>query len=67
MTDSSAPPNSASRKHPNSNLARGIDELDALEVSGGSIGIRKPSLDDAFLALTGESAASAAMRAEAVR
>lgn len=39
MTDSSAPPNSASRKHPNSNLARGIDELDAL----GSLAIKRTS------------------------
>lgn len=39
MTDSSAPPNSASRKHPTSNLARGIDELDAL----GSLAIAKRS------------------------
>ncbi|WP_285113605.1 ATP-binding cassette domain-containing protein [Leifsonia sp. fls2-241-R2A-40a] len=35
-------------------LRTAIDELDALGVTGGSIGIRKPSLDDAFLALTGQ-------------
>ncbi|MFP3464724.1 ATP-binding cassette domain-containing protein [Leifsonia sp. SIMBA_070] len=37
-------------------LRTAIDELDALHVPGGSIGIRKPSLDDAFLALTGQQA-----------
>src|SRR4051794_24212125 len=35
-------------------LRTAIDELDALGVTGGSIGIRTPSLDDAFLALTGQ-------------
>jgi hypothetical protein len=39
MTDSSVPPNSASRKHPTTNLARGIDELDAV----GSLAIAKRS------------------------
>ena len=39
MTDSSAPPNSASRKHPTANLARGMDELDAV----GSHAIAKRS------------------------
>jgi hypothetical protein len=39
MTDSTVPPNSASRKHPTTNLARGIDELDAV----GSLAIAKRS------------------------
>lgn len=34
-------------------LRSAIDELDALALPGASIAIRKPSLDDAFLALTG--------------
>jgi ABC-2 type transport system ATP-binding protein len=36
-------------------LRDAIDTLDALRIPGASIGIRKPSLDDAFLALTGQS------------
>jgi ABC-2 type transport system ATP-binding protein len=49
-------------------LRSAIDELDALGVAGGSIGIRKPSLDDAFLALTGQHTATAAASGkEAVR
>ena len=36
-------------------LRAAIAELDALGLTDGSIGIRKPSLDDAFLALTGQS------------
>lgn len=47
-------------------LRAAIDQLDALGVPGGSIGIRKPSLDDAFLALTGQSARTAPQK-EAVR
>ncbi|MGO4536911.1 ATP-binding cassette domain-containing protein [Leifsonia sp. 2MCAF36] len=39
-------------------LRTAIDELDALGVTGGSIGIRKPSLDDAFLALTGQASST---------
>jgi hypothetical protein len=39
MTDSTVPPNSASRKHPTTSLARGIDELDAV----GSLAIAKRS------------------------
>jgi ABC-2 type transport system ATP-binding protein len=35
-------------------LRTAIDELDGLRIPGASIGIRKPSLDDAFLALTGQ-------------
>ncbi|MDR6969909.1 ATP-binding cassette domain-containing protein [Leifsonia shinshuensis] len=38
-------------------LRAAIDDLDALAVPGASIAIRKPSLDDAFLALTGQQAA----------
>lgn len=34
-------------------LRAAIDELDALALPGVSVGIRRPSLDDAFLALTG--------------
>lgn len=37
MTDSSVPPNSASRKHPTANLTRGMDELDAV----GSLALAK--------------------------
>lgn len=37
-------------------LRAAIDELDALALPGASVGIRKPSLDDAFLALTGSTA-----------
>ena len=49
-------------------LRTAIDELDALRVPDGSIGIRKPSLDDAFLALTGQSSFTAAeIEKEAVR
>ncbi|MGO4299558.1 ATP-binding cassette domain-containing protein [Leifsonia sp. RAF41] len=49
-------------------LRTAIDELDALRVPDGSIGIRKPSLDDAFLALTGQSSSTAAeIEKEAVR
>lgn len=49
-------------------LRSAIDELDALGVPGGSIGIRKPSLDDAFLALTGQlSVPTPATQKEAVR
>ncbi|WP_313545989.1 ATP-binding cassette domain-containing protein [Leifsonia aquatica] len=35
-------------------LRAAIDELDDLALPGASIGIRKPSLDDAFLALTNQ-------------
>ncbi|MGH1548130.1 ATP-binding cassette domain-containing protein [Leifsonia poae] len=48
-------------------LRTAIDELDALGVAGGAIGIRKPSLDDAFLALTGQPTASTPTEKEAVR
>ncbi|MEV8214783.1 ATP-binding cassette domain-containing protein [Leifsonia sp. NPDC077715] len=51
-------------------LRTAIDELDALGAAGGAIGIRKPSLDDAFLALTGQptaSTTSTASEKEAVR
>jgi len=49
-------------------LRTAIDELDALRVPAGSIGIRKPSLDDAFLALTGQSSFTATeIEKEAVR
>ncbi|ANF33113.1 ABC transporter ATP-binding protein [Leifsonia xyli] len=39
-------------------LRTAIDQLDALGIADGTIGIRKPSLDDAFLALTGQSTAA---------
>jgi len=50
-------------------LRTAIDQLDALGIAGGTIGIRKPSLDDAFLALTGQPAStvSTATEKEAVR
>jgi ABC-2 type transport system ATP-binding protein len=48
-------------------LRAAIDELDALGVPGASIGIRKPSLDDAFLALTGRLSLPAENTKEAVR
>lgn len=38
-------------------LRRAVDELDALAVPGSSISLRKPSMDDAFLALTGSALA----------
>jgi len=43
-------------------LRTAIDRLDALGVPGATIGIRKPSLDDAFLALTGASSAAGVTR-----
>ncbi|NUU05768.1 ATP-binding cassette domain-containing protein [Leifsonia sp. C5G2] len=48
-------------------LRTAIDRLDALGVAGGTIAIRKPSLDDAFLALTGQSSAANETEKEAVR
>ena len=49
-------------------LRTAIDELDALGLRDGSIGIRKPSLDDAFLALTGQpSLTDPTIEKEAVR
>ena len=47
-------------------LRTAIDRLDSLGVTGATIGIRKPSLDDAFLALTGQSTANE-IEKEAVR
>lgn len=41
-------------------LRRAIDELDRAGLSGGLVGIRRPSLDDVFLALTGGAAVDAA-------
>ena len=49
-------------------LRAAIDELDAFGTVDGTIGIRKPSLDDAFLALTGQPALTTpATQKEAVR
>ncbi|MCI0158533.1 ATP-binding cassette domain-containing protein [Leifsonia shinshuensis] len=51
-------------------LRAAIDRLDALGVPGASIAIRKPSLDDAFLILTGSHADSdtdSELQKEAVR
>ncbi|WP_348787133.1 ATP-binding cassette domain-containing protein [Leifsonia sp. NPDC080035] len=49
-------------------LRDAIDALDELAVPGASIAIRKPSMDDVFLALTGsEATPSARTREEAVR
>ncbi|MEN0085146.1 MAG: ATP-binding cassette domain-containing protein [Leifsonia sp.] len=48
-------------------LRTAIDRLDALGVAGATIGIRKPSLDDAFLALTGQPSTRTETEKEAVR
>lgn len=47
-------------------LRTAINRLDALGVTGATIGIRKPSLDDAFLALTGQPSARTETDKEAV-
>jgi ABC-2 type transport system ATP-binding protein len=48
-------------------LRAAIDRLDALGVAGATIGIRKPSLDDAFLTLTGQPSGANETEKEAVR